>query len=69
MTALHDGLDHQSRVLETFSATQDAGAVVETEWFSVGVTVRANETAVPAGLLQIGRAGRVVGKKPLELGK
>ena len=69
MTALHDGPDHQPRVLETFSATQDAGAVVETEWFSAGLTVRANETAVPTGLLQIGCARRVVGKKPLELGK
>jgi len=69
MAALHDSADHQPRVLATFSAAQDARAVIKTERLSTRLTVWANEPAVPAGFFQIGSAGRVVRKKTLELGK
>ncbi len=54
MTALHHRTNGQSCVLATFAAAQDARAVIETEWLSASLTVRANETAVPAGLFKIG---------------
>jgi len=67
MAALHDRADRQSGVLATLPATQNATAVIKPERFSAHLTVRANETTVPAGLFQISSAGRVVREKTLEL--
>lgn len=66
VAALHDRAHHEPRVPATFPAAQNARAVIETERLSPCLTVRANKIAVPAGLLQIGGAGRVVGEKALE---
>ena len=41
--------------------------VSEAERLSRHLTMGANEPAAPASLLQVGGAGRVVGKKPLKL--
>ena len=69
MTALHDRADRQSGVLATLPAAQDARPVIKAERFSAHLTVRANEPFIPAGLLQIRSAGRVVREKTLELRK
>src|SRR5271166_6123012 len=69
MAALHDRADRQPSVLATSPAAQDPRAVIKAERLSAHLTVRANEPTVPAGLFQIGSAGRVVREKTLELGK
>jgi hypothetical protein len=66
MAALHDCADHQPSVLATFTAAQDTRTVIESERLSAGSTMRANETALPAGLFQIGGASHFVGEKPLK---
>jgi hypothetical protein len=49
------------------AAAQDAGSISEAERLSRHLTMGANEPAAPASLLQVGGAGRVVGKKSLKL--
>src|SRR6202050_4076748 len=65
--ACHDGSNRQSGVTAALAAAQDAGSISEAERLSRHLTMGANEPAAPASLLQVGGAGRVVGKKSLKL--
>jgi hypothetical protein len=53
--------------MAALAAAQDAGSISEAERLSRHLTMGANEAAAPASLLQVGGAGRVVGKKSLKL--
>jgi hypothetical protein len=55
--------------MAALAAAQDAGSISESERLSRHLTMGANEPAAPASLLQVGGAGRVVGKKSLKLWK
>ena len=48
--------------------TQDARAVFKVERLSRRAAVRAGKAVSPAGFLQVGGAGRIIGEKSLELG-
>src|SRR5271170_6521101 len=63
----HDRSNRQSGVTAARAAAQDAGSISEAERLSRRLTMGANEPAAPASLLQVGGAGRVVGKKSLKL--
>src|SRR5271163_4813956 len=65
--ACHDRSNRQSGVTAARAAAQDAGSISEAERLSRRLTMGANEPAAPASLLQVGGAGRVVGKKSLKL--
>ena len=64
--ARHDRSHRQSGVTAALAAAQDARTICEAERLSRRLT-RANKPVAPASLLQVGGAGRVVGKKSLEL--
>jgi hypothetical protein len=63
----HDRSNRQFGVTAALAAAQDAGSISEAERLSRHLTMGANEPAAPASLLQVGGAGRVVGKKSLKL--
>ena len=64
--ARHDRSHRQSGVTAALAAAQDARTICEAERLSRRLTM-ANKPVAPASLLQVGGAGRVVGKKSLEL--
>ena len=66
--ARHDRSHRQSGVTAALAAAQDARTICEAERLSRRLTMGANKPVAPASLLQVGGAGRVVGKKSLELG-
>ena len=65
--ARHDRSHRQSGVTAALAAAQDARTICEAERLSRRLTMGANKPVAPASLLQVGGAGRVVGKKSLEL--
>ena len=67
--ARHDRSHRQSGVTAALAAAQDARTICEAERLSRRLTMGANKPVAPASLLQVGGAGRVVGKKSLELWK
>ncbi len=69
MAALHDGASHKTSLPTTLATFQYAGPRGDTERLCADTTEWANKRVAPAGTLQIGRASRVIWKKPLELGK
>ena len=69
MAALHHGADGQAGILSAGPAPQDAGSVLEAERVADNAAVRTGETVRPSRLFQIGRAGSIVRKEPLETRK
>ena len=65
--ARHDRSHRQSGVTAALAVAQDARTICEAERLSRRLTMGANKPVAPASLLQVGGAGRVVGKKSLEL--
>ena len=63
--ARHDRSHRQSGVTAALAAAQDARTICEAERLSRRLTMGANKPVAPASLLQVGGAGRVVGKKRL----
>ena len=62
---------HQSRHNDSpvfFAAGKIARAVFKVERLSRRAAVRAGKAVSPAGFLQVGGAGRIIGEKALELG-
>ena len=57
-----------SPVLAALAAAQDARAVFKVDGGSRRAAVRAGKAVSPAGFLQVGGAGRIIGEKSLELG-
>ena len=58
----------QPGVLAALAAAQDTRAVFKVERLSRRAAVRAGKAVSPAGFLQVGGAGRIIGEKSLELG-
>ena len=56
------------RCWAALAAAQDARAVFKVERLSRRAAVRAGKAVSPAGFLQVGGAGRIIGEKSLELG-
>jgi len=69
MAALHDGADGQAGILSAGPASQDTGSVLEAERVANNAAMRTSETVRPSRLFQIGGAGCVVRKEPLETRK
>ncbi len=69
MAALHHGSHGQSRVATAMAASQNAGTIFKAERFPNRPAVRADEPLAPTGLFQVGGTGRIIRKKPLELGE
>ena len=69
VAALHDRADGQSGLPATRATSQYAGPRGDAERFAHDVALRTGEPASPASPLEVGGAGRVVGKKSLKLGK
>jgi hypothetical protein len=69
MAALHHGADGQAGILSAGPAPQDAGSVLEAERVADNAAVRTSKTVRLSRLFQIGRAGNIVRKKPLETRK
>ena len=67
MAALHHGSHGQSRVATAMAASQNAGTIFKR--FPNRPAVRADEPLAPTGLFQVGGTGRIIRKKPLELGE
>ena len=67
LRARHDRSHRQSGVTAALAAAQDARTICEAERLSRRLTMGANKPVAPASLLKVGGAGRVVGKKSLEL--
>jgi hypothetical protein len=67
--ALHDRSSRQASVFAALSATEDAGASLETEGLASGRAMRTDEAVAPPSLFQVGRARRVIGEQLLELGE
>ena len=65
--ALHDRADSQSCLASALAACQHARTARNAERFAVRVAARADEAALPARLLEICGAGRIVGEEPLKL--
>ena len=65
---LHHCSHRQPGVLAALAAAQDARAVFKVERLSRRAAVRAGKAVSPAGFLQVGGAGRIIGEKSLELG-
>ena len=68
VATLHHCSRRQPGVLAALAAAQDARAVFKVERLSRRAAVRAGKAVSPAGLLQVGGAGRIIGEKSLELG-
>ncbi len=68
MATLHHCSHRQPGVLAALAAAQDARAVFKVERLSRRAAVRAGKAVSPAGFLQVGGAGRIIGEKSLELG-
>ena len=68
VATLHHCSHRQPGVLAALAAAQDARAVFKVERLSRRAAVRAGKAVSPAGFLQVGGAGRIIGEKSLELG-
>ena len=66
MAALHDGANGQAGVLAAGPAPQDTGSVLEAERIANNAAMGTSEPVIPSSLFQVGGAGRIVRKKPLE---
>jgi hypothetical protein len=69
MAALHDSACQKACLPTTGSAFQYARPRNDAKRFCHDAAVWAHEATRPASPFQIGRASRVIGEKPLELGK
>jgi len=69
MAALHHGADGQASILSAGPAPQNAGSLLEAERGADDAALRTSETVRPSGLFQVGRAGCIVRKEPLETRK
>ena len=56
-------------VSAALATAQNARTASEAERLSRRLAVRADKPAIPPRLFQVGGAGRVIGKKPLEFGQ
>ena len=63
VATLHHCSHRQPGVLAALAAAQDARAVFKVERLSRRAAVRAGKAVSPAGLLQVGGAGRIIGEK------
>ena len=68
VATLHHCSHRQPGVLAALAAAQDARAVFKVDRLSRRAAVRAGKAVSPAGFLQVGGAGRIIGEKSLELG-
>ena len=68
VATLHHCSHRQPGVLAALAAAQVARAVFKVERLSRRAAVRAGKAVSPAGFLQVGGAGRIIGEKSLELG-
>lgn len=64
---LHNGSAHQTRVPLALAAAQDGRTCDEPERLGFFLAMRANEALGPLSAFQIGRTGRVILEKPLEV--
>jgi len=66
MATLHDGTNGQAGVLAAGPAPKDTRSVLEAERIAYGAAVGAGKSVIPSRLFQVGGAGSIVRKKPLE---
>ncbi len=67
VTALDDSPSQQAYFFATGATPQDTRTRLETERLAGNVASRADEPAMPAGLFEIPRTGRVAAKRALKL--
>jgi len=66
MRKFHHRSSRQSGIALALAATKGTGAIGKPIWFTIHSAVRADKSVAPSSFLQVSRAGRIVGKEPLE---
>ena len=67
MRKFHHRSSRQPGIAHALAATKSTGAIGKPLWFAIHSAVRADKSVAPSSFLQVSRAGRIVGKEPLEL--